>query len=103
MDIIHAKTELSHRAANEQLLGGCQSEVAALRERLVSIIAAVEAGIDFPEEEIETTTGHPLTDEITSVLQSVEDLISSHRYGRVLREGIATAIVGNRTWASHRF
>jgi tRNA modification GTPase len=94
MDIIHAKTELSHRAANEQLLGGLSSEVATLRERLVSIVAAVEAGIDFPEEEIETPAGHPLADEIRSVLQSVEELISSHRYGRVLREGIATAIIG---------
>lgn len=94
MDIIHAKTELSHRAANEQLLGGLSSEVAALRERLVSIVAAVEAGIDFPEEEIEIPTGNPLAEEVKSVLQCVEDLISSHRYGRVLREGIATAIIG---------
>ena len=94
MDIIHAKTELSHRAANEQLLGGLSSEVTALRDRLISIVAAVEAGVDFPEEEIETKTGHPLDDEVRSVLQSVEGLISSHRYGRVLREGIATAIIG---------
>ncbi len=94
MDIIHAKTELSHRAANEQLLGGLSSEVATLRDRLVSIVAAVEAGIDFPEEEIETPAGHPLADEVRSALRTVEELISSHRYGRVLREGSATAIIG---------
>jgi len=94
MDIIHAKTQISHRAANEQLMGGLSSEVSALRERLVSIVAAVEAGIDFPEEEIETPAGNRLADEIRSVLHSVEELISSHRYGRVLREGIATAIIG---------
>ena len=94
MDIIHAKTEQSHRAANEQLLGGLSSEVVNLRDRLVSIVAAVEAGIDFPEEEIETPTGHPLADEVRSAIQRVEELISSYRYGRVLREGIATAIIG---------
>jgi len=94
MDIIRAKTEISHRAANEQLMGGLSAEVAALRERLVSIVAAVEAGIDFPEEEIETPTGNPLADEIRSDLQCVEALISTHRYGRVLRDGIATAIIG---------
>ena len=94
MDIIHAKTEQSHRAANEQLMGGLSSEVTALRERLISIIAAVEAGIDFPEEEIETQTGNTLADDVGNTLQSVEGLISSHRYGRVLREGIATAIIG---------
>jgi tRNA modification GTPase len=94
MDIIHAKTEISHRAANEQLMGGLSSEVTALRDRLISIVAAVEAGIDFPEEEIETPTGNPLADEVRSTLQNVEELISSHRYGKVLREGIATAIIG---------
>jgi len=94
MDIIHAKTELSHRAANEQLLGGLSSEVTKLRERLVSIIAAVEAEIDFPEEEIQTHSGHPLADDVRSALRTVEELIASYRYGRVLREGIATAIIG---------
>jgi tRNA modification GTPase len=94
MDIIHAKTEQSHRAANEQLMGGLSSEVTKLRDRLISIVAAVEAGIDFPEEEIETPTGRPLADEVQSALQNVDKLISSHRYGRVLREGIATAIIG---------
>lgn len=94
MDIIYAKTEISHRAANEQLLGGLSSDVAILRDRLVSIVATVEAGIDFPEEEIDTPTGHPLADEVGSVLQSVDELISSHLFGRVLREGIATAIIG---------
>jgi len=94
MDIIHAKTEISHRAANEQLVGRLSSEVAALRDRLISIVAAVEAEIDFPEEEIETQTGNPRAIEMGSVLKSIEDLIASHRYGRVLREGIATAIIG---------
>jgi tRNA modification GTPase len=94
MDIINAKTELSHRAANEQLRGGLSSEVATLRDRLVSIVAAVEAGIDFPEEEIEKPTGHSIADVVRSLLLSVNELISSHRYGRVLREGIATAIIG---------
>ena len=94
MDIIHAKTELSHRAANEQLLGGLSSEVATLRDRLVSMVAAVEAMIDFPEEEIETPTGHRLADAIGTVLHSFDELIASHHYGRMLREGIATAIIG---------
>jgi tRNA modification GTPase len=94
MDIIHAKTEQSHRAANEQLMGGLSSEVMTLRDRLISIVTAIEAGIDFPEEEIETPAGYPLADEVQRTIQNVEELISSHRYGRVLREGIATAIIG---------
>jgi tRNA modification GTPase len=94
MDIIRAKTEMSLRAATEQLQGGLSSEVATLRDRIVSVIAAVEAGIDFPEEEIETKAGQTLAEEVGGLLESVDDLISGHRYGRVLREGIATAIIG---------
>jgi tRNA modification GTPase len=92
MDIIHAKTELSHQAANELLLGGLSAEVTALRDRLVSLIAAVEAGIDFPEDEIETHV--PISGEIESTQQKVSDLLDSYTYGRILRDGFAAAIVG---------
>ncbi len=92
MDIIHAKTELSHKAANELLLGGLSSRVATLRDGLVSLIAAVEAGIDFPEDDIETN--RPLTDELERSLEGISDLLASYAYGRILREGFAAAIVG---------
>ncbi len=94
MDIIRAKTDLSLRAANEQLLGGLSGEIAALRDRLLSVIAAVEAGIDFPEEDIETGTGQPLSDEADRLLAAVDSLLSDYAYGRILRDGFATAIVG---------
>jgi tRNA modification GTPase len=94
MDIIRSKTELSLRAANEQMLGGLSSEVGALRERIVSLLASVEAGIDFPEEDIETATNSSLADEVTHNLTSIDALLSSGAYGRILRDGLATAIVG---------
>jgi tRNA modification GTPase len=94
MDIIRAKTDLSLRAANEQLLGGLSGEIAALRDRLLSLTAAVEAGIDFPEEDIETGTGQPLVEEADGLLAAVDSLLSGYAYGRILRDGFATAIVG---------
>jgi tRNA modification GTPase len=94
MDIIHAKTDLSLRAANEQLLGGLSGEIAALREGMLSLIAAVEAGIDFPDEDIETGTGQPLADDVGRLLAGVDSALSSYTYGRILRDGFATAIVG---------
>jgi tRNA modification GTPase len=92
MDVIHSKTELSHQAANALLLGGLSSEIATLRDRLVSLIASVEAGIDFPEEEIEAA--HPLADDVERVLQEIDSLLASYSYGRILRDGFAAAIVG---------
>ncbi len=94
MEIIRAKTELALKAANEQLLGGLSKEVVALRDRLLSLLAAVEAGIDFPEEDIETETGRPLAEEVSRISSDVDILINSFRNGRILRDGYATAIVG---------
>jgi tRNA modification GTPase len=94
MDIIRAKTDLSHRAANEQLLGVVSGEVSNLRDRLVSLIASVEAGIDFPEEDIATESGNSLADEVAGIITAVESLLTSFTYGRILRDGFATAIVG---------
>lgn len=94
MDVIRSRTELAHRAANEQLLGGLSKEISALRDQLISIAASVEAVIDFPEEELETESGRPLADEVRSVMKSIDNLLESVTTGRILREGFATAIVG---------
>ena len=94
MDIINAKTDIALRAANEQLRGGLSAEITALRDRLLSLTASVEAGIDFPEEDIETESGQPLSDEIARSLAAVDAALSSSACGRILRDGFATAIVG---------
>ena len=94
MEIIRAKTELALKAANEQLVGGLSKEVTFLRDRLLNLVAVVEAGIDFPEEDIETDTGRPLADEVLLIRNDVEMLMNSFRHGRILRDGYATAIVG---------
>ncbi|HTP03767.1 MAG TPA: tRNA uridine-5-carboxymethylaminomethyl(34) synthesis GTPase MnmE [Nitrospirota bacterium] len=94
MDIIRAKTDLSHRAANELLMGGLSTDVSNLRDRLISLLASVEAGIDFPEEDIETDSGTSLADEVTGICTMIEGLLSSFAFGRILRDGFATAIVG---------
>jgi tRNA modification GTPase len=94
MDIIRAKTDLSHRAANELLMGGLSTEVSNLRDRLISLLASVEAGIDFPDEDIETESGTTLADEVSGICTTIEGLLSSFAFGRILRDGFATAIVG---------
>lgn len=94
MDIITAKTDLSHKAANEQLLGGLSAELTRLRNALVSLLASVEAGIDFPEEDIQTETGRPLAAEVSRVLEGIDDLLASAAYGKILRDGFAMTIVG---------
>jgi tRNA modification GTPase len=94
MDLIRARTELSLRAANEQLRGGLSQRIDAVREQLVGILAGVEAGIDFPDEDIETPSGGMLYDALQQAREDVDQLLRSHTFGRILREGAAVAIVG---------
>jgi len=95
MDVIRSRTELAHKAANEQLLGGLSREIRDLRERLLSLAASVEAAVDFPEEEIELASGEHLRDSLSVVLQSIDAMLASVAAGRILREGFGTAIVGS--------
>jgi tRNA modification GTPase len=94
MDIIRSKTELGQRAANEQLQGGLSAEITSLRSRLVSLIASVEASIDFPEEDADVGKGGPIEDEAARLLADLDALLSDYSYGRIIRDGFATAIVG---------
>lgn len=94
MDLISSKTDVALRAASEQLQGGLSKEISDLRDRLLSLLASVEAGIDFPEEDIETGTGQTLGHEVARLRAQVGDLLSGFTYGKILREGFATAIIG---------
>ncbi len=93
MDIIRAKTDLALRAANEQLQGRLSAQIFALRDRLISIIASVEAEIDFPED-VESGSGKELGEDVARVLEGIDGLLSGASFGRILRDGFATAIVG---------
>jgi tRNA modification GTPase len=94
MDVIKSKTALSHRAANELLRGGLSAEITTLRDMIMSLLASVEAGIDFSEEDTETAFGKPLATETAQLIAGIDRLLLSYNYGKILRDGYATAIVG---------
>lgn len=95
MDLIQAHTDLALRAANEQLSGALGREVTRLRDALLDIRAHVEAYIDFPEEDIDPETGDVLIGKLVEIHTSLESLLSTADQGRILREGVRTAIVGS--------
>lgn len=94
MDVIRAKTEGSLRAANEQLCGELSRSVGSLRQRLIGILAGVEAGLDFAEEEIEQPSGASLEHELNGLLEEITALIAGASYGRIVRDGFSAVIVG---------
>ncbi len=94
MDVISAGSDLALRAAHNQLHGVLSQKVEAAAERLIGITAHVEAYIDFPEEDIEPNTNAELLSGLEAVAAELRALLATADEGRLLREGVRTAIVG---------
>jgi tRNA modification GTPase len=93
-DVIHSRTELALRAANEQLAGKLSQRINRLRDDLLSTLAHVEAHIDFPDEDIAPDTRDQLGDRLRRGLEFMRELLATANEGRLLRRGIRAAIVG---------
>jgi tRNA modification GTPase len=94
IDVINARTLASHRAALQQLEGVLSRHLHTLREQLVQVSVYLEAGIDFPEEDLELVPVAELIDRLAAVGTQLARLLGTFTRGRVVREGLATAIVG---------
>jgi tRNA modification GTPase len=94
IDLIHARTEASHRAALHQLEGALSQHLREVREALLQVSVYLEAGIDFPEEDIELIAAGGLIERLDAVDVQFDRLLSTFERGRLWREGVTTAIVG---------
>lgn len=94
MDLIRAQTDLAIRAAGEQLDGRLGQRVNGLREDLLSLVAHVEAFIDFPDENIDPETGAALVVRADGMIAALDALLATAGQGRILREGVRTVIYG---------
>lgn len=94
MDIINSKTEISMKSAVEQSKGKISSEITKLREKLLELIAHIEATVDYPEDDLEEMTGQKVSIELENILNEINMLIDTADEGKILREGLSTVIVG---------
>jgi len=94
MEIITAENWDHHEWALSQLKGSLSRQVIHLRERLLRILAHIEASIDFSEEGITFWTHSEMNREIDSVSEAVERLLAGYAEGRKIREGFRVVIVG---------
>ena len=93
-DLIGSITLEQARVAARQMGGALARVVAPVKAELVELIAAMEAGIDFAEDDIDVMAAERIADKIAEVRAPLEALERSFAYGRVVREGFRLAIVG---------
>jgi tRNA modification GTPase len=94
LDTIHAQSERSLHAAQRSREGNLGQFLEKHRERLLQLLAHLEAYIDFPEEDIDPQIGQSFTDEIASLIREQQNLLSTADLGRKLREGVTIALIG---------
>ena len=94
MDIIKSRSEASLKLAVRQQNGQLAKALRSLRTDLVDIIVNLEAVIDYPEEDIEDVTFGKVQESISTSCEKIENLLAHVHTGKILREGLRTAIVG---------
>ena len=93
-DLIHSRTELALRAANEQLAGKLSQRINQLRDEMLQTLAHVEAHIDFPDEDIAPDTKEQLVARLERGIKFMDELLRTANEGQLLRRGIRAAIIG---------
>lgn len=94
MDLIHGKTEKSVSLSLNQLRGDLKDKIAHLKRLLLDVAAHINVVLDYPEEGIDDPLPTNLVDNLKEVMESANDLIASYDKGKMIKEGIKTAIVG---------
>lgn len=94
MDLINSKTEKEAKASINQLQGELSNKINEIRHDLLDIMADIEASIDYPEYDIEEVTNNKALETLNKVENKLEILKDSFRSGKILKEGIKTAIIG---------
>ncbi len=94
MDLISAKTDISHEVALGQFEGNLSQEVTAIQDIIKDMLAHIEVSIDFSEEDIDEVTMEYLLSKSMEAKGSILRLLQSAKTGKILREGLVTGIVG---------
>ena len=93
-DIISAATGQSLKTALGQLKGNLSRELNIIGETLTQTLSRIEANIEFPEDEIETSDLKTAGKELAGALKKIQKLLATAAAGKLLREGLRTAIIG---------
>ena len=94
MELINSKTEKESKASINQLQGDLSNRINEIRHDLLDIMADIEASIDYPEYDIEEVTNSKALEVLENTKNKLESLKDTFKSGKILKEGIKTAIIG---------
>ena len=93
-DLIDSQTLYQAKVAAQQLEGALSRRLQPIKQKLVELIATLEAGIDFAEDDISVLSAAQILQRIAAVRAPLEELAASFAYGKIVHEGLTLAIVG---------
>jgi tRNA modification GTPase len=93
-DLIEAQTLTQARQAASQLGGALSHRTAPVKESLVELIALLEAGIDFAEDDVDVTPQIEIAERIAALMPPLAALEASYARGRIVHDGLSLALVG---------
>lgn len=93
-DLIDATTLYQARVASQQANGSVSRRIAPLKEQLLELIALLEAGIDFAEDDVSVAPAEEILRRLQPLAEGVTRLIASFSYGNMVRSGFTLSIVG---------
>ena len=94
IDVINAKSEKEVQAGIKQLEGGLSKEISAIKQEILDVMVNIEVAIDYPEYDVEEVTNNEIMKMLNSVEMKLKKLEKSFDNGKILKEGIKTAIIG---------
>lgn len=94
MDLIRAKTDRAMQVAVDQLDGSLTNLIKRLRQEILNVLANVEVNIDYPEYDTDELTTKMLLEKAKLVSTQIDELLKTAKQGKIMRQGLATAIVG---------
>lgn len=93
-EFVDAQTENQARIALKHMEGGLSRRVRSIRDGLIRVVAHLEAGIDFAEDDVEVPVGALLIEQLRPLAEALEELGRSFEYGKLLAGGLCLVILG---------
>lgn len=94
IDVINAKSEREAKNGIKQLEGFLSNEIAKIKQEIMNVMINIEVAIDYPEYDVDDVTSNQINDMLVTVENKLVKLSKSFDNGKIIKEGIKTAIIG---------